>query len=385
MTAGPTLRSRFRGCLLGGAVGDALGAGIEFLSLDEIRDEFGPAGVTGYVPAYGRRGALTDDTQMTLFTAEGLIRAQQSALAGRASAPPVGRASAPPAGRASAPSADRASDAPAKAGGPPDEPSVIWGAYQRWLTTQDGGSPEPGPGPSSGWLIGQPFLHAVRAPGMTCLEALRSGRPGSTTAPANDSKGCGGVMRVAPVGLAADDPFTLGCQAAALTHGHPSGYLAAGALALMIREITAGRDLHEAVATAVGRLRDLSGSAEVITALNAAVAAARATAGSATPEAIASLGQGWVAEEALGIATYCALAGCGFRPAVLLAVNHDGDSDSTGAICGNLLGAALGEEAIDADLLGELEGREVIGQVAEDLYRAFAERRPIPGGRYPAD
>jgi ADP-ribosylglycohydrolase len=72
-----TLRDRYRGCLLGGAVGDALGAGIVFLSLGEIRQRYGPTGVTGYVSAYGRAGAITDDTQMTLFTAEGLLRDQQ--------------------------------------------------------------------------------------------------------------------------------------------------------------------------------------------------------------------------------------------------------------------------------------------------------------------
>ena len=72
-----TTHDRYRGCLLGGAVGDALGAGVEFMSLDEIRGRYGPAGVTGYVPCYGRSGAITDDTQMTLFTAEGLLRARQ--------------------------------------------------------------------------------------------------------------------------------------------------------------------------------------------------------------------------------------------------------------------------------------------------------------------
>lgn len=71
-----TTRDRVRGCLLAGAVGDALGAPVEFWSLEEIRARLGPQGVTGYLPAYGRdRGAITDDTQMTLFTAEGIIRA----------------------------------------------------------------------------------------------------------------------------------------------------------------------------------------------------------------------------------------------------------------------------------------------------------------------
>lgn len=63
------------GCLLGGEVGDAHGAAVEFLPLATIRAQFGPRGIQGQAPAYGRLGAITDDTQLTLFTAEELIRA----------------------------------------------------------------------------------------------------------------------------------------------------------------------------------------------------------------------------------------------------------------------------------------------------------------------
>jgi len=82
--------AHIRGCLLGGAVGDALGAPIEFDDLAKIRSRFGPAGLRDYAPAYGRVDAFTDDTQMTLFTAEGLIRAQHGSH-GRASGFPRGR------------------------------------------------------------------------------------------------------------------------------------------------------------------------------------------------------------------------------------------------------------------------------------------------------
>ena len=327
------LLDRFRGCLLGGAAGDALGAGVEFLSLAEIRERFGPAGVTGYVPAYGRTGAITDDTQMTLFTAEGMLAAARTAGGGN--------------------------------GGQVPE---IWQAYQRWLLTQ-GSSPRAASkhrAAAGSGLLAQEFLWSRRAPGTTCLRALTLGQPGSPEQPVNNSKGCGGVMRVAPIGLAAADPFTLGCQAAALTHGHPSGYRAAGALALMICEIVNGTGLREAAAAAISRLRLEGDSYEVAHALKAAVAAADSQ--PALPETVAALGEGWVAEEALAIAVYCALAATDFRSGVLLAVNHGGDSDSTGAICGNLLGAAFGAAAMDADLLAGLEGRHVIGQVADDLY-----------------
>jgi ADP-ribosyl-[dinitrogen reductase] hydrolase len=339
-----TLGDRYRGCLLGGAIGDALGAGIEFLSLSGIRRRYGPVGVTGYVPAYGRLGAITDDTQMTLFTAEGLLRNQQL------------------------PSEER------------DACAAIWRAYGRWLSTQEDGPNWPCQ--AGGWLISQGFLHAKRAPGTTCLGALWAGQPGSLLQHVNNSKGCGGVMRVAPLGLTEADSFALGCQAAALTHGHPSGYYSAGALAVMIHELVHGADLRAAVASALDTLHHVtaaSESAEVISSLEQA--AALAGLGPASPTLLATLGAGWVGEEALAIAIYCALTAADFRSGVLAAVNHSGDSDSTGALCGNLLGARLG--ATDTDLLDGLEGGETITQVADDLYEVFAEGQAPSAQRYP--
>src|SRR5690606_32842060 len=100
-------------------------------------------------------------------------------------------------------------------------------------------------------------------------------------------------------------------------------------------------------------------------------------------EQVEALGGGWVAEEALAIALYCALVAEGdFAAGVRLAVNHSGDSDSTGAIAGNLLGVMLGEEAIPAAWLRELELRDVIEQIADDLFRA-AGGRDIDWQRYP--
>ena len=52
---------------------------MESLSIDAIRKKFGTAGTTDYDMAYGRRGAVTDDTHMTLFTAEGLVTTLQAA------------------------------------------------------------------------------------------------------------------------------------------------------------------------------------------------------------------------------------------------------------------------------------------------------------------
>lgn len=329
-----TARSRIRGCLLAGAVGDALGAPVEFMSLAEIRRTYGPAGVTGFAPAYGRAGgAITDDTQMTLFTTEGLIRALVR-YSHRGIVHP---------------------------------PSVVQRAYLRWLLTQDSASP---PHDGDGWLITTGQLHSQRAPGNTCLAALRSGRAGTIDEPINDSKGCGGVMRVASVGLTtAADPFRLAADCAALTHGHPSGYLPAGMLGSLIAGVFAGTPLDSALDTATEALRTYDSHEETLAALTAA--RALAAGGRPTPEQLESLGGGWVGEEALAIAVCCALVAGDLLDGLLLAVNHSGDTDSTGSIAGNILGAIHGEATIPAYLLADLELRDVITTIADDLTDAF--------------
>jgi ADP-ribosylglycohydrolase len=328
---------------------------VEFASWPEIRSQFGEAGVHGYVPAYGRLGAITDDTQMTLFTAEGLIRARNRSV-------------------------DRRDV---------NEYATVHHAYERWLLTQVGDpervpwDPEVGAISNSGWLIAQQFLHSRRAPGNTCLSALQDGyRLATPQAPINDSKGCGGVMRVAPVGLVTRQAFDVACGVAALTHGHPSGWLAAGALAEMVSQIVEGAPLAVAVTEALRRCQAHPGGTEVAAALEQAITLSRQVR-QPKPEQVEFLGAGWVGEEALAISVFCALTAPDFRKGVLTAVNHSGDSDSTGSITGSLLGTSLGIAAIDGDLVNGLEGRQVIQQVGEDLYDAFVERADPDRKRYP--
>lgn len=343
-----------RGCLLGGAVGDALGAPVEFMALDAIRQAFGPAGIRCFAPAYGRIGAITDDTQMTLFTAEGLIRAWV-----------------------------RGSEK-----GICHTPSIVHHAYLRWLLTQGDSAPGmAGAIGTDGWLFALPALHHPRAPGNTCLSALRAARGFGTPAVArNDSKGCGGVMRVAPVGLLVprDRVFTQARDIAALTHGHPTGALAAGHFAVTVAELLAGKGLVAALDLADAELRAYPHHAETAGAIRAArILAAK---GPPSPEALEALGGGWVAEEALAIAICCALAAeADLAGALILAANHSGDTDSTAAIAGNLLGTLLGEAAIPQPWLAQLELADAIGRVADDLHDVWAGALSVDQlwGRYP--
>ena len=326
---------RFRGCLLAGAVGDALGAPIEFLSLEEIRARFGPSGVADMVEGGWPAGSITDDTQMTLFTAEGLLRAWvRGALRGICHGP-----------------------------------SVVDHAYARWLRTQGELSPRWDPRKFDGWLIDLPPLRARRAPGNTCITGLMAPRAGTVDQPLNDSKGCGGVMRAAPAGLVPPDDgaFHFAMEIAALTHGHPSGYLAAGVLAATIERLRDGHSLDNSLDAATHQLRREPGHEETLAAVDAARDLAQH--GAPAPERVESLGRGWVAEEALAIAVYAVAATSSLPDALLLAVNHSGDSDSTGTIAGNLAGTLYGDAAIPKEWLDQLELRAEITQIAEDLYR----------------
>ena len=336
----------FEGCLLGGAVGDALGAPVEFMTLEEIRGHFGPGGIHEFVPAYGKLGAITDDTQMVLFTAEGLILSKT-----RESDAPVSNASL----------------------------ESVYQAYLRWLSTQDSSLADPmikQHGTCSildGILVGFRELHNRRAPGNACLSSLKKGSMGTRQTPINNSKGCGGVMRIAPVGLveSPDGVFDTACDIAAITHGHPTGYLAAGCMARIVQEIIAGRDLRAAVEKAGRVLEKNDHHNECTRALAMAMDAYEQQ--PVAFETVGSLGQGWIAEEALAIAVYCALAAENdFEKGIVLAVNHGGDSDSTGAMTGNLLGALLGKSAIPEKYLSKLELVDLIAEIAGDLHALVA-------------
>jgi ADP-ribosylglycohydrolase len=240
---------------------------------------------------------------------------------------------------------------------------VMQNAYARWLKTQYVDiTYESEWEINSGWLIGVKELNSRRDPGNTCLKALRTGIP------VKNSKGCGGVMRVAPLGFLASDPFSFACDAAAITHGHPSGYLSAGFLASMIAEIAKGEDLLVSIEHAKKILKTKEGNEECLKAVEKAVRLATDDKIPISAKTVEKIGGGWVGEEALAISIYCSLvAKDDFKKGVLLAVNHSGDSDSTGAITGNILGAYLGMSSIPKDWIMSVELNDVIRELAADM------------------
>ena len=298
----PGRKSRLIGCLLGGAIGDAMGYPVEFMRYSDIARYFGGAGVRDLSAST----LVSDDTQMTLFTAEGLLNAN------RLNKPPV---------------------------------KSVYRSYLRWYYTQ---SKIKMPGAKyEGGLLNEPKLFATRAPGSTCLSSLSSGKMGTLADPINHSRGCGGVMRVAPCAVF-PQPFDLGCRVAAITHGHPGGYISAGALAELLQKLYYGQSLPDAVDDLIVELEEIENAESTRDALQHAVELEAE--GRPCAPTIKELGEGWVGEEALAIAVYSALSfPTDYAQAVRLAVNHDGDSDSTGSICGQIMGMLLGAGAIPVE------------------------------------
>lgn len=338
------MKDRFTACLLGGAMGDALGYTVEFMDMGQIQSWFGRMGITELqLESRILKAVISDDTQMTLFTLDGLLWAHEQSV------PYL---------------------------------SSLYPSYLRWLYTQTGKTAHPEildlqPHEKDGGILAQKSLFFRRAPGTTCLNALLGGTMGTMTHPVNNSKGCGGMMRVAPVGLfLCNDPayaFRVGAEAAAITHGHPTGYLAAGAFAAIIALLQNKHTLPGACTDALRLLRRYTDHEETTAAIEQAL---DLFAGSLPAEhAIRMLGLGWTAEEALGIALFCALKAKSFTRGLILAVNHDGDSDSTGAVCGNLLGAA-GLYELPAGWESKLELAEYIGLRARELYE-MRKRPPM--------
>ncbi|MFJ9905912.1 ADP-ribosylglycohydrolase family protein [Streptomyces sp. NPDC101152] len=349
-------RARVRGCLLGGAIGDALGAPVEPASIDRIRADHGPHGVTDFVPGpHGTVGLIGDDTQLTLFTAEALVEAHAS-----------GRMGERHGHRLSGDVCDH-------------WPETMLEAYERWLHTQSQPGPATAPpatGPADG-LVTEPWLYARRAPGNACLSGvaqrhapgrwlLLKGEPGMVNP---DSKGGGAVARSAPFGLIAQYDhvaFQMAARAAQITHGHPTAYYAAGTLAAIIANLVAGDSMEGAVLRAMRLLSRYPGHEETTEALERAVTEA-GDVSVAPPERVEKLGAGRVAEEALAIAVFCALYPGRVETTLLMAVNHSGGSDSTGAICGSLLGAQAGDHALPHEWVRRVEGRATIAALGDDL------------------
>ncbi|WP_263169043.1 ADP-ribosylglycohydrolase family protein [Streptomyces sp. SCSIO ZS0520] len=339
-------RSRVRGSLLGLALGDALGAPLEGLGPEQIREEYGAEGLTGPAPAYGRRGAVTAATQLTLFTVDGLIRAQVRRDTG--------------------------------AWHPPTD---LHRAYRRWSATQHDWGPDERRG-EDGWLAREEWLYARRSPARACLIGLGDESMGTLESPKNpgdDSPDA--AVRSAPFGLLVGwEPqlvLQLAVECAVQTHGHPTAYLSAGAHAVIVHALARGESLDAAVQRALALLAARPGHLPVTDALQHALGAVRQ--GMPTAARVEELVGDGAADGMLSAAVYCALVGEDIRHGLCLAVNHGGDSSATGALTGALLGALHGETALPPAWVAGLEGRATLLELADDYAMEMTQGPALHG------
>ena len=158
------LKDKVKGCLLGGAIGDALGYPVEFVySYKSIEREYGKGGIQKYDLRYpwlnhiGKKALVSDDTQMTLYTLNALLESDKKRVSLM-------------------------------------EETIR--QYLGWFYRQVG---NPVPEHLKSELTEIEELNQRRAPGNTCISALNAISRGEKIF--NNSKGCGGVMRVAPIGI----------------------------------------------------------------------------------------------------------------------------------------------------------------------------------------
>ncbi len=328
------LVDRFRGSLLGLAIGDALGHPTEFIaSVDRIRAKFGPDGIrafaeTGLHPA----GTFTDDTQMTIAVARALTMAGKQSL---------------------------------------DDLMRVMGAeFVAWAehTSND------------------------RAPGGTCLAGCRHLAAGAPwrSAGVKESKGCGAAMRAAPVGLYfyADDDAMVRVAAAqsTLTHAHPTGIASGVAAAAPVAWACKGKGLEGMVAYTKAMVQKLT--PELLIELGSHERDARTVGVSEMVQILDEvepllaedhedvcqlLGGAWVGEEAVATALWCVLKAQGdFDQSIYRGANSSGDSDSIACIAGSIAGALHGVGGIAPRWIDGVERSADLDLLARKLCTARA-------------
>jgi ADP-ribosylglycohydrolase len=326
--------NRFKGCLLGLAIGDALGAPVEYLALENIREKYGKEGITDFDVWNGfKAGHYTDDTQLSLATAKGCIHAHFNLM--------------------------REGEARSQ--------EFVYKSYMEWLQG-----------------LQDPFR--VRHPGYTCMHVLQSEKKGSLENPVNDSTEVSGLLRTAPVGLAFPPgmAFREAADYASITHGHPSAYYAAAFFAEIIAQIIEEKTLQDAVELSIEQLTSFDGHEDLLGYLEVALELFI----SQTPveESIPQFGKGVSAAEVLSLGVYCALKHVfEFSDGVKASVNHSGISTSCGLVTGAILGSLLGVEGISDHWVSELESSQDIIEIAEDMHKVFKLGERISFEKYSLD
>ncbi|SLE48982.1 Probable ADP-ribosylglycohydrolase [Mycobacteroides abscessus subsp. bolletii] len=358
----PAYRAALRGALLGGATGDALGYPVEMLSRTEMFERYKVKNSLELLDTLAAQPlVVSDDTQLTLYTLDGLSEVLEWNNDGQAA----------------------------------DELACIWLAYLRWYRSTGNSYPAAAPFALTRPLDAQPSMSVARGPGKATLAALAAGEMQFISKNVNpQALGTGALIRSAPFGFlpVADDAtvIKLSAHAAALTHGHPDAILSASAYALLVRHLLGSHeasDLHMPARQALEAVLQWLGTVEQSQALPgdaaltiAALQTALRSVDSGMPleRTLESFGDLWLAPGCLGFAAYQLLSAeqeisdgdsspaLATRKALAQAVSCDGDSDSIAALTGTLLGALYTEDVFNTQTLASLDAVPALELVLEN-------------------
>ncbi|MDR1798063.1 MAG: ADP-ribosylglycohydrolase family protein [Clostridiales Family XIII bacterium] len=318
-------KDHFRGCLLGGGTGDARG-------FDERE---------------GGKDLISDNTQMSIFTVDGLVWADERA----------------------------------KRKGIYAYTPCLFYSYEKWYYTQTGNLADKDyKFILKSEVLQHDALFARRGEGVTSLNALGASIKngyGTLDRRANNMNTCGCVMRVAPVGLYFANnermAFRIGCESAALTHGHEDAVLATGFTAALVSLLVQGATLKEAIQSALAIVCEKEDAKNTKDAVELAISLSRKNL--APRDAVETIGEGYVAIEAVAIAVYLSLVfGEDFTGAIEAAADFDGNSDTIPPLCGNIIGTIVGSLEIPATWILDLELADLIIRGADRLLSCAKER-----------
>ena len=337
-------RTSYRGCLLGLAVGDAMGYTVDSHTLAEIREDYGINGLQGYDPVNGYAD-VTSYTQIAAFTCNGLLLGLTRGQMTGEMAPFV---------------------------------KYIGLSIREWAASQ---RPWGRPEQTFCWLLQQPELCRRHCMDTRMLDTLGRKVLGNPDNPKNSCQDPCSITAAVGVGLFAHpdrmekgEVGQLGAEAVALTHGGPAAFLSGALTAKLISRIlfAPGAELKTNVTEALEAFREqfaaqYSQTDELCALVRQAIAWADSAA--LTPVEVMEKLRCETAPQVLAGAVYaCLVSGGDFDSAMFAAVNHSGRSAAVAALAGAMLGAKYGEEILPEFYLDCLEPAELLRELADDLF-----------------
>lgn len=329
----------YRGCLLGLAIGDAMGYTVDKKNYEEICRDYGPNGLLGFDLQH-EYAEVTSYTQLAVFVANGLL-------------------------------------AGATRGRPDSYSRYIATALREWTRSQQYRSSSE---KTLCWVAQIPALRRRLCMDTRMLDTLTRETLGTPEHPCNPFTSPGALTCAVAPGLFFSperiEPQQIGrlaAEAVAMSHGDPETFLSGAVLAYSIAGIlqdpshTLPNQFTQAMDAVRGQFGEQFPQVSAVSAqLDKAVRLAKTS--QITPQEAMQLLGCTTASECLAGAVYICLVHPGnFDEAVIAAVNHSGRSSAVGALVGAILGARLGEDALPEFYLESLEPADALRELAEDI------------------